>query len=214
MIRLTMDQGSAAWMQARLGIPTSSRFDELLTPKTMKFSASSTKYAWELLAEQITGHPVTDVSSGFLTRGNVQELKAIQWYEMRHDVDTEEIGFIMRDDRRVGCSPDRLVGTDGILEVKVPKITNHIGYLLDDEGISYKCQRQGQLWLTEREWSDGLSYCPGLPNALVRTYRDEAFIKALAAAVDQFNGMLDEMKLKLQTKGLFAGVRIPDLKIA
>jgi hypothetical protein len=53
-----------------------------------------------------------------------------------------------------------------------------------------------------------------LPNALVRTYRDEAFIKALAAAVDQFNGMLDEMKLKLQTKGLFAGVRIPDLKIA
>jgi hypothetical protein len=85
---------------------------------------------------------------------------------------------------------------------------------LDDEGISYKCQRQGQLWLTEREWSDGLSYCPGLPNALVRTYRDEAFIKALAAAVDQFNGMLDEMKLKLQTKGLFTGVRIPDLKIA
>jgi hypothetical protein len=214
VIRFNMDQGSAAWHEVRLGIATASRFDEIITPKTMKPSASATKYAWELLAEQITGISVEDGSGGFMARGSIQERKAIQWYELQHDVDTEEVGFVMRDDRRSGCSPDRLVGTDGVLEVKVPKITNHIGYLLDDEGIGYKCQRQGQLWITEREWCDGLSYCPGLPNALTRTYRDEAFIKALAAAVAQFNDMLDDMKVQLQKKGLFTDFQVPDLKIA
>jgi hypothetical protein len=213
MIRLDMDQGSAAWLMARLGIPTSSRFDEILTPTTLKFSKSAEKYAWQLIAEQATGVPVDDATSGFLTRGTVQEKKAVQWYEMRRDVETEGVGFILRDDKRAGCSPDRFVGTDGLLEVKVPKVTNHIGYLLDDEGIGYRCQRQGQLWLTEREWCDGLSYCPGLPNALTRTYRDEAFIKALDAAIAQFLSMLDEMKLKLQKKGLFTDVRIPDLRV-
>lgn len=213
MIRFTMDQGSAAWLQIRLGIPTASRFSEILTPKTMKFSQSAEKYAWQLLAEQITGQAVDDATSGFLTRGNAMEQKAILWYEMQKDVDTEEVGFIMRDDRRSGCSPDRFVGANGILEVKSPKVTNHIGYLLDDEGIDYRCQRQGQLWVAEREWSDGLSFCPGLPNSLVRTYRNEAFIKALDAAVRQFNDMMDEMKVKLQKKGLFPDFMQPDLKV-
>jgi hypothetical protein len=49
----------------------------------------------------------------------------------------------LREDGRVGCSPDGFIGDDGILEIKCPKPENHIGYLLDVEGIGYRCQVQG-----------------------------------------------------------------------
>ena len=36
----TFEQGSPEWFMGRLGIPTASRFNELLTPKTRKPAAS------------------------------------------------------------------------------------------------------------------------------------------------------------------------------
>ena len=65
MIRLDVEQGYAEWVAARLGIPTASCFDKIITPKTMKPSASADKYAWELIAERVLGRPVDDASSGF-----------------------------------------------------------------------------------------------------------------------------------------------------
>lgn len=216
MIILDVEQGSPEWAAARVGIPTASQFDRILTPKSMKPSASAEKYAWELLAAQILGHEIDGASTGFMARGTILETKAVDYYEFDRDVETEKIGFVLRDDRRVGCSPDRLVGTAGLLEIKVPSAASHIGYLLDDEGIGYKCQVQGQLWLTDRAWCDTISYNPEMPNAIIRQYRDEKFITALIAGVDAFLGMLDEMKIKLITAGHFEpdalGV-IPDLRV-
>jgi hypothetical protein len=206
MIILDVVQGTTEWAEARIGIPTASRFDEILTPKTMKVSASAAKYAWELIAEQLLGEAMDQATSGFMLRGSIMEKKALQFYELQKDVDTKAVGFVLRDDRRVGCSPDRFVGSDGLLEIKVPSAENHIGYLLDDQGIGYRCQVQGQLWLTGRAWCDTLSYHPQLPPALVRQQRDEEFIAKLAAAVDEFLGTVEQMKTKLTAKGLFQPV--------
>jgi hypothetical protein len=49
--------GFARVATARLGIPTASNFDKIITPKTMKPSASAEKYAWALIAEQHLGEP-------------------------------------------------------------------------------------------------------------------------------------------------------------
>lgn len=215
MIRIDCPQGSIEWIEARLGIPTASQFDRIITPKTMKLSESSAKYAWALIAEQILRAPVEGGSSAFMQRGETLERKAVSFYEFNQDVETEPVGVILRDDRRAGCSPDRLVGTDGLLEIKVPKVDTHIGYLLDADGIGYRAQVQGQLWIAERDWVDTLSYNPEMPNALVRVGRDEQFIRALASAVNQFNEMLDSMKLELQRRhGLFPDFKLPDLRIA
>jgi hypothetical protein len=213
MIRLDVEQGSAEWLAARLGIPTASQFHRILTPKTMKLSDQATGYACQLLAEQILGHEVDGASGTFMARGSILEAKAVEWYELERDVDTEKVGFVLRDDRRVGCSPDRLVGVDGLLEIKVPSAAVHVSYLLDDDGIGYRAQCQGQLWLTGRAWIDTLSFSPDMPNALVRVQRDEEFIGKLAAAVEQFISMLDEMKLKLQKRGLFLDEEISPLRI-
>lgn len=203
MIHFDCVQGTTEWAQLRIGIPTASAFDQIITAKTLKPSSAADKYAHRLLAELILNVALDDATSGAMNRGQVLERKAVEYYELKRDVDTTPIGFVMRDDRRVGCSPDRFVGNDGLLEIKTPMAHTHVGYLLDEEGIGYRLQVQGQLWLCEREWSDTLSYNPKMPPALVRQTRDETVIKALALAVDQFLEQLDEAKEKLQKYGLF-----------
>jgi hypothetical protein len=209
------EQGSAEWMAARVGIPTASQFDKIITPKTMQLSASSAKYANQLIAEQLLGVPIEDFGSAFIQRGNFLEKRAVSYYELQRECDTQAVGFVLRDDRRSGASPDRLVGENGLLEIKCPSAPNHIEYLLDKDGIGYKTQVQGQLWIAEREWSDTLSFNPDMPPALVRQYRDEKYIKALAAAVDQFLAFLDETKVKLQKQyGLFPNFQQPLLRVS
>lgn len=203
MIRVDVEQGSPEWRMARLGVPTASQFHRILTPGG-KLSSQSDGYMHQLLAEQLLQVPMDDASSGFMDRGNVLERRAVDYYELQKDVDTEPAGFILRDDKRVGASPDRLVGDKGLLEIKVPSATNHVGYLLDSEGIGYRVQVQGQLWIAERDFSDTLSFNPDLPPALVRQGRDDKLIGLLSAAVDQFLEALDEAKEKLQkSHGLF-----------
>ena len=110
MIRLDMPQGSLAWMEARLGIPTASNFDKLITPGG-KPSSSAEKYAWKCVAEQILNHPIQEKeeASGFMERGTIMQKNARAFYELQRDVETEEVGFMLRDNRRAGCSPDLLV---------------------------------------------------------------------------------------------------------
>jgi hypothetical protein len=190
MIRLACAQRGAEWRDARLGIPTASHFSEIITPRTMKPSASADKYRNALLAEWVLGIAMEEPSSHWMDRGIEMEEAAVRFYQLQHDTDTEEVGFILRDDEMVGCSPDRFVGEDGILEIKVPSATTHIGYLLGTPADDYKAQVQGQLWITERQWVDVLSYHPSLPPALVRVERDEEFICALESAV---NGFVDRL---------------------
>lgn len=199
---LDVEQGSVEWQMARLGIPTASNFDKIVTPSG-KPSSSASKYAWALIAEQVLGVPTEGGSSGFMARGKVVEEKARDFYELKRDVDVTRVGFVLRADGRVGCSPDGFIGDDGILEIKCPNPANHIGYLLDDDGIGYKCQVQGMLWITGRKWVDTLSYHPDFPPALVRVARDEAFIGIIATGVRTLLQTMDEMKMTLIDKGHF-----------
>lgn len=212
MKRVDVEPGSAEWKMARLGIPTASRFDEILTPKTLKVSASMAKYARQLVAEQLLGVPQEDDASGFMLRGTIMEKRALDYYRMVQDVEVEPAGFFTLDDGSAGATPDFLVSTDGLGEIKVPSAGVHIGYLVDG-GIDYRCQTQGQLWIAEREWVDTLSWHPELPPALVRVYRDEEFIRPLSAAVRQCNDYIGEIKVKLQKHGLFQGFQQPMLKV-
>jgi hypothetical protein len=215
MIKLDVVQGTTEWAMARVGIPTASQFHRIITPKTLKFSEQATGYAHELIAEQVLRVPLDNATSGFMERGKEWEKSAIAHYALQRDVvKMEPIGFVLRDDRRVGCSPDHFVDDDGLLEIKTPNAANHISYLLDDQGIGYRAQVQGQLWICERDWCDTESYNPEMPAALVRQYRDDMFIAALSKAVDQFLGMMDDMKAKLIARGDFPDLAVADIKVA
>lgn len=202
MIRVDCQQGSEEWLRARLGIPTASRFSDIVTPKKGDPSASMAPYCYELLAEQLLGRPLDDQTSAFMERGTALEKAARAWYCFERETTVEEVGFLLRDDGRVGCSPDGLVGDDGGLEIKCPSAAVHIGYLLGEAGAKYRCQVQGCLWITGRKWWDFVSYNPDMPPVLVRFERDEDFIAKLAAGVDVLLGMLATHRVTLESKGV------------
>lgn len=201
MIVIDCEQGSPEWLAVRLGRPTASCFSKLLTPKTMKPSASAKPYLNQLVAEWMLGYSPKDDQSLFMERGHELEPKAIEFYEMTKGVDVQRVGFIMTDDGSAGCSPDGLVGEDGGLEVKCLGAIGHVDYLLNGDFSEYKTQIQGGLWITGRSWWDFLAYHPDMPPLLVRVERDEAYIAALAAAVADFTGKLAIAKDAMRAMG-------------
>jgi hypothetical protein len=203
MIHIDCEQGSRAWLMAKVGIPSASNFHRVLTPKTLKASSAAEGYAHELLAEMVLGRPLDDATTEFMQRGTLLEKSARDWYSLQHDVDVTRVGFLMSDDRRVGCSPDGLIGEDGGLEIKCPSAPVHIGYLLGDAADKYRCQVQGALWITGRSYWDFVSYNPDLPPCMLRFERDEKFIAALAGAVAAFIDVLAMWKRHLAGLGLF-----------
>ena len=186
MIHHAVEQGSAEWHQLRLGIPTASCFHKILTP-TGKLSAQSVAYMHELLAEWLFQSPLEQFENEWMIHGHEYEDEAASAYAFERGVSVQPGGFFTSDDGMIGSSPDRLVGDDGLLEIKCPKANTHVGYMLA-RGVDekYRCQVQGQLWVCERKRLDIVSYCPGLPTVIVPVARDEEFIAILSRSVGMF----------------------------
>jgi hypothetical protein len=201
-----MPQGTPAWFAARLGIPTSSSFDRIITAAKGELSKQARKYAHQLVAEILLGEPM-DAATGnleWVARGKLLEPQAVQQYEFTTDTETRAVGFITTDDGRLGCSPDRLViGQRGALEIKCAAPQTHMGYLLDGPGDDYKQQVQGQLAIAELEYVDLYAFHPSLPPATIRTYRDEPYIAKMRAALSEFLDMRDSMLAQARASGGF-----------
>lgn len=131
------------------------------------------------------------------------EVDAVAFYELQTDQETVKVGFITNDEGTVGTSPDRLVGDQGLLEIKTPSEAVHVAYLLKAGSAyeAYRVQTQGQLWISGREWNDLLSYHPEMPPAIVRIERDEPFITLLASALETFTLELDRLTAFVESRG-------------
>lgn len=173
MIHHDVVQGTEAWLQLRAGIPTASQFHKIITPKTRKLSAQAEEYLYKLLAERVLGRYLEETRGFYWAeRGKEKEDEARAYYEALYNVEVKVVGFVTNDDRTVGASPDRLVGEDGLLEIKCPAPQTHMAYLLGDPVTSdYWLQIQGQLWVAERDWCDVVSYHPELPSRVIRVER-------------------------------------------
>lgn len=197
MIVVPCEQGTDAWVKARLGIPTASCFKKLFTP-TGKPSKSADHYLAELVAERLLGQVLDAGATAFMQRGTVLEQKAVTEYEFENDVTCERMGFCLRDDRRAGCSPDRLVGADGLLEIKCLGIVGHVEAMLDLRNSEHVIQCQGQMWVMGREWCDLRFYNPELESAGYRMERDEEWMERFDEALPEFCDRLDEATDKLR----------------
>ena len=192
-----VEQNSPEWLEVRLGIPTASAFDKIITAKTMKLSTQSVNYMYILIAEILLGRPLDEFTGNDWTeRGHEYEEEAAGFYELQTDIEVQKVGFVTDDEQKFGCSPDRLVGDDGLLEIKAPKSSTHVKYLVEGSiGKEYYPQLQGQLLITDRKWVDIISYHPEIRPAIIRIERDDEYLRALAGALWQFN---KELQQKLQ----------------
>jgi putative phage-type endonuclease len=179
------EQRSEEWYLAHLGLVTSSNFDTVLSSKS---SSGRKTYMMKLLAERMTGIPQTSYSNLAMENGIETEPFAREYYEAIKNIHVEQLGFIRMGE--VGSSPDGLVGDDGMIEIKCPYSSTHLGYILANKmPSSYVPQVQGQLWICERQWCDFISYDPKVksrPFWSIRVERDEDYIKNLSNNVDDF----------------------------
>ena len=194
-----IEQGSPEWHQLRLGIPTASNFDKIIT-STGELSATLPKYALELASQYLILEPEIGYCNEAMLRGKELEPLARQAYQEAVFEKVEEVAFIRCDD--YGYSPDGLVGDDGLIEIKCPNQTTHTKYLLDNKlPIDYKAQVQGGLLASGREWCDFVSFHPNFKDDkklfIVRVFRDDSFISKLEIALKEVLSKRNEILEKL-----------------
>lgn len=190
LITLDCEQGSEEWLAARLGIPTATGFENIVTA-TGKKSASYIKYMAELIEESILGGGDT-FKSDFMERGNKLEPQARAAYEFLTGNDVIQVGGVyLNEDREVMVSPDGLIPElKKGLEIKCPKMSTHIRYLLEG-GVpaEYVIQVQANLWVTGYKTWDFISYCPEYqkqPFYLFTVERDEKLMAAFDKEIPAF----------------------------
>lgn len=188
------DQNSVEWHEARCGIPTASRFADVLAKGEGK---TRRKYLLTLAGEILTGEVAEGFTNHHMERGHAMEDDARQMFAFQHDADPQLVGFMRRD--RVGASPDSLLGDAGLLEIKTK--LPHLQLECLEAGKLPAChvaQVQGQLWVSGRDYCDFVSYWPRMPLFHVRVERDEKYIEKLAQAVADFLGELDGIVARYQ----------------
>ncbi len=202
-------QYSDEYDRLRLGLPTSSKAERIITPSGMPAKGWE-KYAHHLIAERLLGYPVATFSSPYMETALTLESSAVEFYEQMNDVKTESIGFVTDNENTVGASPDRLIGEDGLLEIKCPQPQTQVEYLLTGSlGKNYKPQLQSQLMVTGRKWADICAWHPELPPCIMRVERDEEYIACLAALLAEFNNYITQVitKIKQTQKGKSDGLK-------
>lgn len=184
---ITCEQGSPEWFQARLGIPTASSFDAVKAKGEGKTRRS---YMMKLIGEIMTGEPMEGFSNAHMERGKEMETDARNLYTFHRDVEPVQVGFIRNG--RKGCSPDSLISTNGMCEIKtkLPHLQAEV-LLADKLPAEHLAQCQGNLWVAEREWIDFVSYWPRMPLFVKRVYRDDAYIAMLEKEIDRFLAEMD-----------------------
>jgi hypothetical protein len=188
----------------RLGIPTSSNFHKIITPQG-KPSTQWRQYACVLIAERILQHKIEFYNSPAMERGLIVEAEAADWYEFDQDVTVQRIGFITDDEQGVGCSPDRLVGDEGLLEIKAPLPQTQVEYWISGEvSERFRPQLQGQLYISQRSWVDIICWHDVLPKLVVRVVPDEKFIAALDRELRIFNYFIERVMEKIGARNELA----------
>jgi hypothetical protein len=196
---ISCEQGTEPWFAARAGIPTASMFSTVMASgRGGGESKTRAKYMRQLAGEIITGKPMEGFSNVHTERGHVMEPEARDLYSFATDTKPEQVGFIRNGNK--GCSPDSLIGTNGMLEIK-SKLPDLLIECLDRDDFppEHKAQGQGALWVAEREWIDIVVYWPEMPVFIKRAYRDETYIAMMAKAVETFNEELAALVARVRS---------------
>ena len=195
-----MVQGSPEWHHARLGKVTASRISDVAAKIKTGWGASRAKYMGELIAESLTHEPTPSFSNAAMQHGTDTEPQAAAAYAFYTDAELELVGFVDHPKiDQAGCSPDRLIGKDGLVEIKCPQTSTHIDTLLGGSiPKKYIDQMQWQMACTKRKWCDFVSFDPRMPPEtqlfIQRVERDKERIKELEEMVVEF---LTEMNEKI-----------------
>jgi hypothetical protein len=198
-----VEQRSPEWFELRRGIPTASRFAQVIatgredgTPKTSK----TRQQLLRVLAGEILSGDVSETFRNEATdRGTAMEAEAREHYEQSYFVEVRRVGFIRRQlpsGRWVGCSPDGVIGERRALEIKTTRPDLLIEVL--DKGAAgfppeHRAQLQGTLWIAGLDEADLYIFYRNMRAAKFTVQRDEQFIRSLSDSVEVFDWELHKL---------------------
>lgn len=201
-----IEQGTSEWLELRKGKVTASRVADILAKTKTGVSASRQNYLIELALQRATGKIEPSYTNEAMQWGIDNEAQARVAYEVKSNQFVDQVPFIDHsniDD--FGCSPDGLVNSDGLVEIKCPNSSTHWQYLKENAPpIKYYIQMQAQMACTNAEWCDFVSFDPRMPERsqllIVRVQREQEFIDAMEKEVKQF--LIEVDKEVLLMKGI------------
>lgn len=194
-------QGSEEWELLRRSRATASQFHRIVTPAKLKLASGAMTYAIEKAAELLGIESEKAAPSYWMDRGT--ELEPYAFEEFSQTIaPAEKVGFVTLDEMpMVGCSPDGLVGDDGILEIKCPKAETLIGWILDGGLPSeYRMQVQGELWITGRQHGHFYAWHPDMEPLHIMVEKDPEVIEAFEDCIPKFLGMVDDILGKVKRR--------------
>lgn len=192
-----MQQRTEEWLTARAGKVTASCLDDVMAAKT---TAGYQNYMAKLICERLTGRAEQTPVSAAMQRGTDLESLARDFYVVETGAMVEEVGFYVHPSiLNSGASPDGIIGTDGLIEIKCPNTATHIKTLESKKpALKYIRQMQWQMACTSRKWCDFVSFDDRLPEHLsffcTRIERDDEMIAELEKSVTTF---LNELEAKI-----------------
>ncbi len=219
MIVYNDPQGSEAWLEARRGAVTGSRFKDARDYK--KLTAADAKagkkrgepsdkllgYAMDLARERFGGTVPPVFVNGAMRTGTQEE----PFGRMEYEADTGnmviEAGFITTDDGRFGVSVDGMVGDDGLIEIKTMVSSKTLfKAIVDGDTSEYIDQCNGAMWLLGRQWVDLVLWAPDIADAggkglhIVRIERNDDVINELESDLMDFLALVDDFERRLRLK--------------
>jgi len=199
-----IEQGTDEWFAVRCGKVTASRVADVIATTKSGYSASRANYEAQLICEILTGKPAESYSNAAMQWGTETEPLARAQYELKTGEMVNQVGFVVHPMiEQAGASPDGLVGSEGLIEIKCPNTSTHLDTLLAQKVPSkYIIQMTWQMVCTGRKWCDFVSYDPRLPENLQlfvqRIELDEDYAKKLQNEVVMFLVEVNEKVEKLR----------------
>ena len=193
-----VQQNSPEWDALRLGKATASNFACIMAHDGKAFGDPAKNYALRIALERITGRKAEySFKNDDMARGQEQEPIARMLYEETYFAEVANGGFF--DHGTYGDSPDGLIGSDGILEVKSVIASTHFATLRRKSfDPAYRWQLVGHIDCSEREWVAFGSYCADFPESqqlivhVLNRSDCEKEIERLRQRRADFLGMVDE----------------------
>jgi putative phage-type endonuclease len=124
-------------------------------------------YCLEIVASYLSSADNDSYQSEAMKRGCELEDEARAIYEIQNNVNVSVPAFISEGDY-IGCSPDGLVGEDGMIEIKCLTDKVYLEYLISRKiDVKYFDQMQMQMLVAKRNWCDYVVYNPNFKEDMI-----------------------------------------------
>ena len=156
-------------------------------------------YVREMMAEYYSSAEKVYFQNEHTKRGNELEPLAAMAYEFKTGLKIQTIGFVEYN-KYVGCSPDLLVGDEGLAEIKCPADKTYFNYMLDGKiNTKYLWQMHMQMLVCKRMWCDYVVFNPHFKQDLIiqRVFWDKKKVLKLLKGFGSGIRMIRKIKQKM-----------------